>query len=214
MSNSPIAVAVVDDHAMVRDALVQAIAQHADLSVAGSGPDIDFVLTLDPPPAVVLLDLDLGTRLATPEDARALLERGCAVLVVSALQNHDQARKLIDVGVAGVCPKHEPVETLVTAIRTVAAGETWTSPLVAQILLTDSRPDRPKLSAQELRVLRDFATGMPLTAVAAKLFITPDTANQYLKRIRRKYDDVGRDTHTKSALYQQAVRDGYIEPSD
>ena len=207
-----ISVAVIDDHAMVRDALVRAVNEQPDMVVCASGADPAVALGATPAPTVVLLDLDLGARQAGPADAEALLQHGSAVLVVSALHDHTLARSLIDVGVAGVCPKHEPVESLLEAIRAVAAGDTWTSPLVAQILLADPRPDRPALSSQELRVLRDYAAGMPLTAVAAKLFITPDTAAQYIKRIRRKYDDVGRDTHTKAALYQQAVRDGYIEP--
>ena len=53
---------------------------------------------------------------------------------------------------------------------------------------------------------------MPLAAVAAHLFITPDTAAQYVKRIRRKYDELGRDTHNKSRLYQAGLADGFIDP--
>jgi len=207
-----ITLAVVEDHAMVREGLVQTLATEPDLRVIYAGAAPADVLALRPGPRIVLLDLDLNGEPADPADAAALAARpDCDVIVVSALQDPERARAMLDAGVATICPKHEPIEALVAAVRAVAAGESWTSALVAQLLLSDRRPNRPELSRQELRVLRAYAAGMPLTAVAAQLFITPDTAAQYVKRIRRKYDEVGRDTHTKSSLYRAAITDGFLE---
>ncbi|MFI0433694.1 MAG: response regulator transcription factor [Candidatus Nanopelagicales bacterium] len=207
-----ITVAVVEDHAMVREGLVRTLEAQSDIHVGYSGDSPAAVRELRPGPRIVLLDLDLNGSPADPADAAALAARpDCDVIVVSALSDPEPARVMLDVGVATICPKHEPVESLLAAIRAVAAGESWTSALVAQLLLSDQRADRPELSGQELRVLRAYAAGMPLAAVAAQMYITPDTAAQYVKRIRRKYDEVGRDTHTKSSLYRAAVADGYLD---
>ena len=178
-----ITLAVVEDHAMVREGLVQTLATEPDLKVIYAGAAPADVLALRPGPRIVLLDLDLNGEPADPADAAALAARpDCDVIVVSALQDPERARAMLDAGVATICPKHEPIEALVAAVRAVAAGESWTSALVAQLLLSDRRPNRPELSRQELRVLRAYAAGMPLTAVAAQLFITPDTAAQYVDR--------------------------------
>ena len=172
-----ITIAVVEDQEMVRQGLVAALAAEPDLDVVYEGSSPESVAALRPLPRIVLLDLDLNGVPCDPARVRELTAQpGGDVIVVSALQQADLGRAMLDAGAATICPKHEPIAALMQAVRAIAAGESWTSPLVAHLLLTDPRPQRPELSAQELRVLRGYASGMPLAAVAAQLFITPDTA--------------------------------------
>jgi DNA-binding NarL/FixJ family response regulator len=210
-----ITVAVVDDHQLVREGVVRTIGEQADMTVVFAGQSPDQVLLVTPPPRVVLLDLDLGDRVATPADVAAILARGDSdVIVMSALSDPALGREMLHAGVAGICAKRDSTDSLLAGIRAVVAGEAWTSPTVARILLADVGPERPQLSAQELRLVRDYAAGMPLPAVAEKMHISVDTAAGYLKRVRAKYDAIGRDARSKSGLYREALRDGLLSLDD
>jgi len=202
---------VVDDHLLVREGVVRTISEQPDMTVVWAGQSPDEVLLIDPPPRVVLLDLDLGGRIAAPGDVEAILKRGdCDVIVMSALADPALGRVMLAAGSAGICAKRDSTDSLLAGIRAVVAGDTWTSPTVARILLAESGPQRPQLSSQELRLVRDYAAGMPLPAVAEKMHISVDTAAGYLKRVRAKYDAIGRDARSKSGLYREALRDGLL----
>ena len=179
-----ITVAVVDDHLLVREGVVRTISEQPDMTVVFAGQSPDEALLIDPPPRVVLLDLDLGGRIATPGDVEAILKRGdCDVIVMSALADPALGRVMLAAGSAGICAKRDSTDSLLAGIRAVVAGDTWTSPTVARILLP---------------------------AVAEKMHISVDTAAGYLKRVRAKYDAIGRDARSKSGLYREALRDGLL----
>lgn len=69
---------------------------------------------------------------------------------------------------------------------------------------------RPRLSAQETRVLVSYASGLKLDTAARRAGIRPSTAKQYLDRVRRKYRDVGRPAQTKLELAARAREDGLL----
>jgi DNA-binding NarL/FixJ family response regulator len=207
-------IALVDDHTLVRQALAQALTDcpDIDIDVVLQSDDVDAVLTLEPAPDLVLLDLFLGDHEASASDVRALMDRGSKVLVVSALGSPATVRAMLDAGVAGFLSKRESTDTLIAAVTAVLVGGTWTTPELASILASDNGPDRPELSPQERRVLTLYASGLTLTSVAHQLGIKPGTVREYLERIRAKYDATGRTVRTKTELYQQALRDGILEP--
>jgi len=95
------------------------------------------------------------------------------------------------------------------ALNTVALGELYLSVDLAAILA--SAADTPELSPRELDVLRLYASGLKLTAVANQLGISPHTAKEYLDRVRAKYAQVGRTARTRTELYAAANRDGLLE---
>lgn len=206
--------AVVDDHVLFRETLIQAIVNAPDMAadVVYEGDCLEPVLALDPAPDLVLLDLDLGGRHAQASDVEPLLARGSRVLIVSALGSPQTVSAMLNVGVSGMVSKRENTQTLLAAVGAVLAGDTWTSPEVAGVLANDRGPTSPHLSPQEQRVLVLYTSGLKLDAVAHQLGIKPGTARQYLERIRAKYTDVGRTAPTKTALYQEALRDGLLPP--
>lgn len=205
-------IALVDDHALFRQTLAAALT-NADpaMVIVYDGEDLLTVGALDPAPDVVLLDLDLGGHQAQPEDVSRIMARGSRVLVVSALGSPATVKAMVDAGVAGFLSKREDTASLLEAVHAVAAGGTWTSPEVAGILAGENAA-RPHLSPQEKRVLLLYTSGLKLEAVAHHLGIRPGTAREYLERIRLKYHDAGRDASSKTMMYQQALRDGLIDP--
>ena len=76
----------------------------------------------------------------------------------------------------------------------------------------DSDPtlDDAKLSGQEQRVLTLFSAGLKAQAVASAMNIAVPTVEDYIRRIRSKYGEIGRPAYTKVDLYKRAIEDGFL----
>lgn len=205
----PVRIALVDDHPVVRQGLADLLVTQLGAVICFSGETLAGVLGVQPPPDLLVLDLDLGSQLADPGQAQEVMERGTAVLVISALGSPAAIRAMVAAGVNGFVSKQEPPEVLLEAARTILAEGVWTGPEVAAAIAGD--PSRPALSPQEERVLVLYASGLKIEAVARRTDISAGTAKTYLKRVRAKYAERGRPAPTKTDLYREARRDGLIE---
>jgi DNA-binding NarL/FixJ family response regulator len=97
-----------------------------------------------------------------------------------------------EAGASAYVTKDNDLEALAELIRGVAGNNGEMTSDHAFWLSQDARPTRPQLSAQERRVLELYASGMTLDAVARRAGIAPGTAKEYLARVKRKYESVGR----------------------
>ena len=205
-------IAVVDDHSLVRSGLISLLSrERPQLQVVYSGAELSAVLTLEPRPDLILLDLDLGDGRVDPDSAAQLVRRGSVVLVVSAMTGQAGVGAMTAAGVAGFVSKSEPQSVVLEAIDSVLRGETWTSPELAANLLQCESFAVP-LTQQERRVLTLYARGLRIAAVAHALHLSPHTVKTYLKRIRAKYAAADRNVCTATDLYREAVRDGLLTP--
>lgn len=205
---SALRVAIVDDHTLVRDGLAATLRERLKAEIVWQGHELQPVLALNPLPDLLLLDLDLGGRTADPMLAESLQNRGCRVVVVSAMADPRQVQAMIHARVCGFVSKREDPEDLVEAIEVVLRDGSWTSPEVAGLMLTC--PQRPQLSPAQCKVLRLYASGLTLDTVARHLGISLGTANTHLKRARAKYADVGRPAPSRVDLYREVLQDGLI----
>ncbi|WP_261570256.1 response regulator [Frankia gtarii] len=207
-----ITVAAVDDHPIVLRGLADLLHDVKDFDLIDTACSLDALLAGPGRHAqVVLLDLDLGDGTEPPDNLRRLLSDERSVVVFSAAAAPDTIRRAMRAGASGFVPKTDDVEDLATAIRAAAAGTGWISPQLAFLLLTDDSPDKPHLSPKEVEALRLYATGMPLKTVARKMDVSPETAKQYIDRVRQKYRRVGRDAATKVDLFKRAIEDGHLD---
>lgn len=206
----PVRLAVVDDHELVREGLAALLTKGDDLigevvycghspkEAAAAGPD------------VALLDVDLGVG-GTPvlEGVTILVAAGAQVLLISAYEDPVSVRAAMSAGALGFVPKRASPDTLREAIYTVARGELFLSRDLAAILAR--APESPGLSPRELDALRLYASGLKLTAVAHRMGISPHTAKEYLDRARAKYAQIGRSARTRTELYAEATKDGFLQ---
>ena len=209
-SNRLPSIAVIDDHELVREGLASLITggEHpvGHLVYCGESPGAAAQLE----PQIALLDVDLGPgspRLA--DSVTLLMAAGARVLLISAFEDAVAVRAAMTAGALGFVPKRASVEVLREALETVAAGAFYLSVDLAAILA--SAAESPELSPRELDVLRLYASGLKLTAVANQLGISPHTAKEYLDRVRAKYALVGRTARTRTELYVEANRDGLLQ---
>ncbi|HTT51139.1 MAG TPA: response regulator transcription factor [Streptosporangiaceae bacterium] len=207
-------VAAVDDHPVILGGLAAWVAPAGSgIRVIGTAATVDGLLAGPARRAhVVLLDLDLGDGSTAERNVAVIRTAGPAVLVLSASDRPAAVRAAIRAGALGYVLKNEETSEVRAAIKAVAAGKDWISPRLAYIFATDDESDRPALSAQETRVLRLYATGMPMKLVARRMCISEETAKQYVGRAREKYARAGRAAPTKLDLYYRAVEDGHLPP--
>ena len=208
--NTAPSIAVIDDHELVREGLASLISGGetpvGQLVYCGESPSAAALAA----PAIALLDVDLGPGSPRLADSVAeLTAAGVHVLLISAFEDAVAVRAAMTAGALGFVPKRASVDVLREALETVGAGEFYLSVDLAAILA--SAAESPELSPRELDVLRLYASGLKLAAVANQLGISPHTAKEYLDRVRAKYALVGRTARTRTELYVEANRDGLLE---
>lgn len=214
MSASPVTVAVVDDHELVRQGLASLLSdamigeRAAKVVYCGS----DITECIDTTPSVVLLDVDLGPGTPPVEETVGVFSHAnVSVLLISAYDDARRIRAGLNAGALGFVTKRVSLETLVEALETVAADELYFSVELAAIFA--AAVETPDLSPRESEALRLYASGLSMTAVARKLEISPHTAKEYLDRVRAKYAAVGRTARTRTELYAAARSDGLLDES-
>lgn len=207
MAESAVAVAIIDDHELVRDGLAALIGGHGLAEVRYSGASVD--LAAQSGAQVALLDIDLGPDGPSAAQGTAVLHgAGLRVLLISAFEEPAAVRSAMREGALGFIPKRASFEVLSEAIDTVSAGDLYLSIDLASILASSA--EMPNLSPRELDALRLYASGLKLAAVAHRMGVSPHTAKEYLDRVRTKYAAVGRRARTRTELFVEAQRDGLL----
>lgn len=203
-------VALVDDHALVREGLERALRDSTAIEVVWTGDDPHQLLASNCAVDVVLLDLELNGELVTVDIVTSLVSNGAKVLIVTAHTRSPLIRDLVFAGAHGLISKSESSQSVIKAIDKVNAGEYWTTRELAGALANAEPADVAALSDQERRALRLYASGLKIAAVADQMNVSPNTVKGYLKRARGKLALSGRPTSTQRDLYEEARRQGII----
>lgn len=208
-------VALVDDHEIVARGFADLFASIPGITVVALASTVDELLAhpgaSEPAPLdLVILDLRLADGSTPAVNVRRLREAGAAVLAFTGGDDAALMRSAASSGVLGVIRKSEPAAVLLDAVTQAAAGETVASTEWAAAL--DGDPDLADagLSARESQVLSLYAAGAKAPLVAATTGVTEATVIDYIRRIRSKYERVGRPASTKIDLYKRALEDGIL----
>lgn len=214
MANSPINIAIFEDHPMMRQALEHNIVRHLpDAHIVYNGVSIgDFTakISRDLQSTLAILDLDLGDGSEPVDNLATLVAHGLQVIVVSALAKAQLVRLMLKNGAAAFVSKNADPFSLKEAINATITGRQYMSPDIAVALLSDENAT-VNLSLKEREALSLYASGMKLEAVARTMEISRSTASEYIQRARKKYTKAGVNLPTKTDLYRQAQKDGLIK---
>jgi DNA-binding NarL/FixJ family response regulator len=205
-------VVVLEDHPLVREALtsqVRAAVDEVDLVYAGASVAEAVAAVQARGADCVVLDLDLGDGRSPVQNVIELTDAGVKVLVVSALGDQATIRASLAAGALGFVSKAAETSELHNAVRATLAGEEYTSPEVAAALL-NAAPTSVALSEQERRAMVLYASGLKMRAVARRMGVTEGTAQEYIKRVRQKYDRAGVPLPTKTDMYRVARDEGLV----
>lgn len=226
---APIRVAVVEDDAACRIALVAALNAATDMRLLwAAGTRAEALAALVPPcteiPDVLLVDLGLpdGSGLEVIAAARARWPRA-ATMVSTIFGDEEHVLAAIEAGAMGYLLKDAEPETVVQEVRSLHAGGSPINPLVARKLLLHARQqtgagDAPArasaaaasevqpLSARELEVLRLVAHGYTLAEVAQALEVSPHTVRTFVRRIYAKLH-----VDSRAAAVREGARQGLLD---
>ena len=209
-SKSPLRVALIDDHEIVRVGIADLLASQPSIDVVASVATVAELFALDARPDLVVLDLRLADGSTPGDNVATIREGGLETLVLTGGDDPRLVRSAARAGVLGVIRKAAPASELVDALLRAGSGETiattdWAAALDADAELADA-----KLSAREREILALYASGEKAQAVAYQTGLSRDTVANYISRIRVKYANVGRPAHTKVDLHRRAVEDGLM----
>jgi DNA-binding NarL/FixJ family response regulator len=101
------------------------------------------------------------------------------------------ARRALAAGAAGYLTKDSDPETLLAAIRKVAAGGRFIDPGLAESMVFDAggggdRPPHEQLSERELHILRLLVRGKSVNDIADELSISNKTVSTHKARLMQK----------------------------
>jgi DNA-binding NarL/FixJ family response regulator len=208
-SVATVGVAVIEDHPVFRQGLMQTIESTPGLDlVASVGTLADMEDVGYAGVQVVVLDLHLpdGSGVEAVSRVKA---HGPAVLVVSASDDRQSVVDAIAAGASGYLPKSAAAEEIAKAASLVAGGGSYVSPVLAAFLLGANRDDQPgptALTKREREILALLAEGETDFEIAERLFISISTVRSHLDRIRDKTGRRRRADLTRLALEERKRR--------
>jgi DNA-binding NarL/FixJ family response regulator len=185
-------VGLVDDHPTVLAAVAAAVKATSDLALIGTARTTDDALRLAADVDVLVCDVQLdghaeGLRiLEALHDPRAGVRRSSgppAVILLSGFEQPSLVRAAIERGAAGFLDKSAELDTILAAVRTVAAGGT----VYTAAALHDSRNARRRPSERELEVIALVIGGSTNAEVAAALGLSERTVESHLRRLFDRY---------------------------
>ena len=195
MGDEKIGVFLLDDHQVVRRGLRDMLEDEPDFEVVGEGATAAEALARVPAlrPTVAVLDVRLpdGDGVTVCRELRSKMPE-LACLMLTSFADEEALFDAIMAGASGYLLKQAMGSDLVSAVRTVAGGESLLDPkLAAKVMAKLRAPDSHKdplaqLTAQERRVLELVGEGMTNRQIAERLFLAEKTVKNYVSALLAK----------------------------
>lgn len=209
MSQSPIRVLLVDDHAIVRKGVQALLAEVDDIEVVGEASNgqeaVDLAKVLQPD--VIMMDLVMPVMDGVEAISRITGQyEKMRIIALTSFATDDKVFPAIKSGAFGYILKDSEPEKLIVSIRQVYRGEPSLDPNIARKLLNEiSRPsERPispdPLTEREIEVLRLVAKGLSNQEIASQLSIAEVTTRTHVSHILSKLHLANRVQATLYAL--------------
>ena len=216
-------VLLVDDQPLLRAGFRMILEGENDIEVVGEAADgveaIDAALRLHPD--VVLMDMpnldgvEATRRLAGPGE-----DEPVKVLILTTFDLDEYVIEALRAGASGFLLKDVPPEDLVTAIRTIAAGDALIAPSVTRRLIdkfarhlpspdTKPPPSLGNLTEREVEVLTLMARGLSNAELAESLFVSETTVKTHAGRVLMK---LGLRDRVQAVVL--AYETGLVEPGE
>ena len=211
---------IADDHQMLRQVLRALLDGDTDLEVVGEAENGHEAVRLckQLKPDVVIMDVGMPELNGMEATRQCLADNpGVKVLALSMHTDRRFASGMLQAGASGYLLKDAAFDELIEAIRAVAAGKTYLSPAITEVVVDDyvqrlaggEGGAFSVLSAREREVLQCLAEGMSTKDMAEALHVSVKTIETHRQQIMNKLD-----IHNVAELTKYAVREGLtsLEP--
>jgi two-component system, NarL family, invasion response regulator UvrY len=185
---------IVDDHPLMRTGMRSALETDPEISVVDEAANYQEAIERCRKhiPNVVVLDISLHGKSGI--GVLEVLHRELPeinVLVVGTYPEKQYAVRCFKEGAHGYLTKDTAAEELLNAVRKIAQGKKYVSPVLAELLASDLDPTadklpHEKLSHREYQVLCLIGAGKTNTEIAALLSLSLPTIATYRMRLLEK----------------------------
>ena len=198
-ASPPITVVIADDQQMVRSGLRVILDTEPGIRVvaeAGDGAQA-VELVRRHRPAVALLDIRMPV-LDGLSAARKVLAVSppTRVLILTTFDADEHVYEALRAGASGFLLKDAPADQLITAVRSLAAGDALIDPVITRRLISrftlaargpvELPAELRPLTAREREVLRLMARGLSNVEIGRELVVEENTVKTHVSRILMK----------------------------
>jgi len=211
----PVRVLIADDQTLFRSGLARLLNDDPRVEVVGEavdGEDAARQVTLLRPD-VILMDIKMPNSDGVQATQRIMAENPAAkVLILTTFDTDSYVLQALKAGASGYVLKDSRVESIVSSILAVVAGERVMSSSIANMVLdllagaSNGKEFYDGLTARELEILKLLATGIANKQIAFRLKISEKTVRNHVSNMYEKLNIADR---AQAALY--AVRKGLVE---
>ncbi len=199
-AEAPIRVFLLDDHEVVRRGLRDLLEAEPDMEVVGDASTAEQALARGPAlrPDVAVLDVRLpdGDGITVCRELRSRMPE-LACLMLTSFDDEEALLDAIMAGAAGYVLKQIKGSDLVSAVRTVATGQSMLDPATTARLMHSLRaPEERKkppedarlaaLSERERSVLDLIGEGLTNVQIAKRLYLSEKTVKNHISRLLGK----------------------------
>lgn len=218
---TPLRILLVEDDELFRLGLLVRLGQEPDLEIVAEAEDGETAIELVSQTLLDIVLLDVGLPgIGGIEACRQIKQRQphLPVLILTSHAQPSLITRLIEAGAQGYCLKGIAAETLVLALRSLAAGASWwdqaaTKEIQAtfgsnenstKALSKPSNGSNP-LTQREQEILLLVAEGKTNPEIAEELYIAPGTVRVHVHAILHKLEACDRTEAVTVAIQRQLI---------
>ncbi len=217
-AQSPIRVFLVDDHEVVRRGVHDLLDAEPDIEVIGEAESASHAMARGPAlrPDVAVLDIRLpdGDGISVCRELRSSMP-SLACLMLTSFDDDDALLDAIMAGAAGYVLKQIKGSDLVSAVRTVASGQSLLDPATTARLMSSLRDDHSgagpeqealsALSPREREILTLIGEGLTNRQIGKQLYLSEKTVKNNVSRLLAK---LGVERRVQAAVIATTTESG------
>lgn len=204
-----IKILIADDHALIRQGLMQLIEMEEDMSViclASNGEEA-YNLTRQLNPDLVLMDINMPV-LNGMKAAKMLKDEKnkSKILFLTIYNDREYLLEALKIGVEGYILKDAESCELMKAIRLIYNGGIYIHPsIMSEVNNIDNDDFKKELTCREIEILTLISRGYSNKEIAEKLYLSEKTVKNHVYNIFKKLDVKDR---TQAAIYM--IKNGTV----
>jgi len=201
-------VIIADDHPIFRNGVKDIIQEMHHLELLGEARDgaEAYSMIIAHRPEIAILDLEMPILSGLDVCKKILSEKHQTRFIVLTMHKEKHYFKTaMEAGVYGYLLKDNAVQDLIQCIRTVCAGQKYTSPAIEHFLVehhqnTDVLHALSLCTPTEKIIIKLISEGKSSADIAALLFISINTVDNHRGNITRKLQLEGKNSLLKFAM--------------
>ncbi len=218
MTSERISVLIADDHRLFREALRAVLERECNVVGEAASGEEAVALAARTRPDIVLLDVGMPG-VGGLNAAHRLAKEAPSSKVVILSQHDDEEyvfEAMVEAGAAGYLVKTDAAAELLSALRAVAVGRRYLSAAVAPAVLARLKNMRGaavgggtgsvKLTRRESEVLSLIGEGATSKDIAARLGISPKTAQVHRDNLKQKLKAKSTAAIVRYAIKHKLIR--------